>query len=98
MYHAACKVEFQPFKRLYSQLTFFNLFIMISAYTIAVWGSKATHHTAGRSKRNTQARGLIALTLCELRSPFFSISTGSSTYPNEVHLGSLAGGRSKAKG
>ena len=25
MYHAACKVEFQPFKRLYSQLTFFNL-------------------------------------------------------------------------
>ena len=24
MYHAACKVEFQPFKRLYSQLTFFN--------------------------------------------------------------------------
>ena len=25
MYHAACKVEFQPFKRLYSQLTFFNV-------------------------------------------------------------------------
>ena len=24
MYHATCKVEFQPFKRLYSQLTFFN--------------------------------------------------------------------------
>ena len=24
MYQAACKVEFQPFKRLYSQLTFFN--------------------------------------------------------------------------
>ena len=24
MYHAACKVEFQPFKRWYSQLTFFN--------------------------------------------------------------------------
>ena len=24
MYHAACKVEFRPFKRLYSQLTFFN--------------------------------------------------------------------------
>ena len=24
MYHAACKVEFQPFKLLYSQLTFFN--------------------------------------------------------------------------
>ena len=23
--HAACKVEFQPFKRMYSQLTFFNL-------------------------------------------------------------------------
>ena len=24
MYHAACKVEFQPFTRSYSQLTFFN--------------------------------------------------------------------------
>ena len=24
MYHAACKVEFQPFNRSYSQLTFFN--------------------------------------------------------------------------
>ena len=24
MYHAACKVEFQPFQRSYSQLTFFN--------------------------------------------------------------------------
>ena len=27
MYHAACKVEFQPFKRSYSQLTFFNFFL-----------------------------------------------------------------------
>ena len=26
MYHAACKVEFQPFNRSYSQLTFFNVF------------------------------------------------------------------------
>ena len=25
MYHTACKVEFQPFKRSYSQLTFFNI-------------------------------------------------------------------------
>ena len=24
MYHAACKVDFQPFTRLYSQLTLFN--------------------------------------------------------------------------
>ena len=30
MYHAACKVEFQPFNRSYSQLTFFNLFIKTS--------------------------------------------------------------------
>ena len=29
MYHAACKVEFQPFNRSYSQLTFFN-FLKIS--------------------------------------------------------------------
>ena len=27
MYHAACKVEFQPFNRSYSQMTFFNFFI-----------------------------------------------------------------------
>ena len=31
MYYAACKVEFQPFNRSYSQLTFFNL------YTRVVW-------------------------------------------------------------
>ena len=31
MHHAACKVELQPFKRLYSQLTFFNSYkIMIT--------------------------------------------------------------------
>ena len=38
IYHAACKVEFQPFKRLYSQLTFFNFLLkntrMIRARTI----------------------------------------------------------------
>ena len=28
MYHAACKVEFQPFTRSYSQLMFFNLFFL----------------------------------------------------------------------
>ena len=27
MYHAACKVEFQPFTRSYSQLTFFNFLL-----------------------------------------------------------------------
>ena len=30
MYHAACKVEFQPFNRLYSQLTSFNFFTITS--------------------------------------------------------------------
>ena len=29
MYHAACKVEFQPFNRSYSQLTFFNFITKI---------------------------------------------------------------------
>ena len=29
MYHAAWKVEFQPFKRLYSQLTFFNFQVSV---------------------------------------------------------------------
>ena len=32
MYHAACKVELQPFKHLYSQLTFFNFFIKSKIY------------------------------------------------------------------
>ena len=32
MYHAACKVEFQPFKRSYSQLTFFDFFIKFSFF------------------------------------------------------------------
>ena len=32
MYHAACKVEFQPFNRSYSQLTFFNF---LYSYNIA---------------------------------------------------------------
>ena len=31
MYHAACTVEFQPFKRLYSQLTFFTFFQILTA-------------------------------------------------------------------
>ena len=29
MYHAVCKVEFQPFNRSFSQLTFFILFVSI---------------------------------------------------------------------
>ena len=32
MCHAACKVEFQPFKRSYSQLTFFNFLSNISNF------------------------------------------------------------------
>ena len=33
MYHAACKVEFQPFKRLCSQLTFLN-FLLFMKYKV----------------------------------------------------------------
>ena len=33
MYHAACKVKIQPFKRSYSQLTFFNLKKIFSQLT-----------------------------------------------------------------
>ena len=29
MYHAACKVEFQPFNRSYSQLTFSNFILRV---------------------------------------------------------------------
>ena len=33
MYHTACKVEFQPFIRSYSQLKFFNFFIKYLFWT-----------------------------------------------------------------
>ena len=46
MYHAACKVEFQPFKRLYSQLTFFNFFIKKVAATMS--RSLRGHENCGR--------------------------------------------------
>ena len=36
MYYAACKVEFQPFKRLYSQLTFFN-FLLNNTYQVLLY-------------------------------------------------------------
>ena len=34
MYHAACKVEFQPFTRSYSQLTFFNFLFLYRLYIL----------------------------------------------------------------
>ena len=37
MYHAACKVEFQPFKRLYSQLTFFNFYEIVLTIFDRFW-------------------------------------------------------------
>ena len=36
MYHAACKVEFRPFHRSYSQLTFFNFIKYICLYPHAL--------------------------------------------------------------
>ena len=37
MYHAVCKVEFQPFKRLYSQLTFFNFYKIVLTIFDRFW-------------------------------------------------------------
>ena len=42
MYHAACKVEFQPFKRSYSQLTFFNLFQKLPVHLVRVKNYRCT--------------------------------------------------------
>ena len=36
MYHAACKVEFQPFKRWYSQLTFLNFLLRSVKYSLLI--------------------------------------------------------------
>ena len=44
MYHAACKVEFQPFNQLYSQLTFFILLLVCEC----AWH----HHTRRREMAN----------------------------------------------
>ena len=50
MYHAACKVEFQPFKRSYSQLTFFNF------YKTALQKRENTYNIA---RRKQQSRGYM---------------------------------------
>ena len=36
MYHAACKVEFQSFKRSYSQLTFFNFLLTADVFQLFI--------------------------------------------------------------
>ena len=46
MYHAACKVEFQPFKRSYSQLTFFYNVITTRLLIILYYNMVLTITTA----------------------------------------------------
>ena len=59
MYHAACKVEFQPFKRSYSQLTFFNFstwFVTINtaAAVLDYRKKKKTHESKLENTREAE--------------------------------------------
>ena len=64
MYHAACKVEFQPLKRLYSQLTFFNFYEINKPLESAPRGSPSD------PKFWRCNNGGICHTRCESSSPF----------------------------
>ena len=58
MYHAACKVEFQPFTRSYSQLTFFNFLL-----------EKITAKQQGKPQAKTTAAGTVAARQQRLGAP-----------------------------
>ena len=72
--HAACKVEFQPFNRSYSQLTFFN-FLFKKIYSKQQYTGVVYHvaPVAGHS--------LLIINAFTTRNPFFS------THPFEVSIG-----------
>ena len=63
MYHAACKVEFQPFKRLYSQLTFFN-FLKIRFRIVSNLGC-----SQNRQNRYTNKNKYLVTNTSEPRMP-----------------------------
>ena len=51
MYHACCKVEFQPFRRSYSQLTFFNFLYkkrLVLGAVRQAWSAKSLWETPTR--------------------------------------------------
>ena len=54
MYHAACKVEFQPFNRSYSQLTFF--IFLCKKKTLSQVAGKPPSHNVGVKKSLWQHR------------------------------------------
>ena len=60
MYHAACKVEFQPFNRLYSQLTFFNFLIKQQQRCAAARSGQQQHRLKSLTKPAKQAQGMSA--------------------------------------
>ena len=49
MYHAACKVECQPFNRSYSQLTFFN-FLIKYLYTDRAVSKCVKYQVSGKDR------------------------------------------------
>ena len=79
MYHAACKVEFQPFKRSYSQLTFFN-FLKIKNYRgVAFLSHGAPIITDVVHLQSCKESGLLLLTLLRAGTERFVPSASGSS-------------------
>ena len=79
MYHAACKVELQPFKRSYSQMTFFN-FLMRSFLAFR----KKSLFKAGRASIGCQKNKTKHFSLPEM-SVWFNIVIGHLGRPYSTH-------------
>ena len=71
MYHAACKVEFQPFTRSYSQLTFFNFYKIIRLLHRCF---RTTLSHEDRIGHGSQPIALVLYSYISLGSPFFDWS------------------------
>ena len=79
MYHAACKVELQPFKRSYSQKTFFN-FLMRSFFAFR----KKSLFKAGRTSIGCQKKKTKHFSLPGM-SVWFNIVIGHLGRPYSTH-------------
>ena len=70
MYHAACKVEFQPFNRSYSKLTFFN-FSLKKLKNVSCEYDRWVVETQLCMLPDTQTRSMGALVLCSIRNMMY---------------------------
>ena len=68
MYHAACKVEFWPFNRSYSQMTFFNFFIKSLTFIRSIFFMRKTKNVSScEYDRRVVETQLIKFASCVMR-------------------------------